>query len=259
MLSSKNYKYKNWKEKIINQNGDTILYYPDINTTWWPLFHSLIKDERYKIIVDTLKELAKEDAKIYPYPELLYNAFKMTSLDDLKVVILGQDPYFNSEKGIPQAMGLSFSVPDGIAIPSSLDNIYKNMLKFGHINKKPSHGNLEFLAMQGCLFLNTALTVLDGEKNCHSQMWKWFTDEIIDSISKITTNIIFVLWGSPALEKLKLIETNKHEVIISSHPSGLSCNKPLRSYPSFNDCDHFGKINEILKKWNKPTIIYGIY
>jgi len=252
------YPYKNWKQTI--GNGDaTILYCPDVNTTWWPLLKTLIDDHRYKNIVETLIDLTNKNNKIYPYPELLYYAFKLTILDDLKVVILGQDPYFNSENNIPQAMGLSFSVPVGLTIPSSLDNIYKNMVKFNHINKKPAHGNLEFLAAQGCLFLNTALTVLDGQKNCHSQMWKWFTDDIIEKISEITNNIVFVLWGKPALDKLKLIDTSKHHIVISSHPSGLSCNKPLGTYPSFNDCDHFGEINKYLEKNGKQPIVYGIY
>lgn len=255
MISLDNYKYKSWKEKF--PDGNVILE-PDINSTWIPLFHDLICDKRFSNIEKKLTELVKKGVKIYPYPDLVFFTFKITQLDKLKVVIIGQDPYFHSEKGIPQAMGLSFSVPLNINIPSSLENIFKNMVKFGHLSSFPKHGNLEFLAYQGCLFLNTALTVTDGEKNSHALIWKWFTDEIIKRISSEMKNIIFVLWGGPALEKLQLIDINKHNVIISSHPSGLSFSKPLKEYPAFKDRDHFGEINKLLKKYGKQEIIYGL-
>lgn len=254
MLSIENYKYLSWQKKF--PNGKVILE-PDVNTTWLPLFSQLISSAKYTKLENQLSRLVR-DVDIYPYPDLVYLAFKLTRFDNLNVVIIGQDPYFNSEKGIPQAMGLSYSVPLGINIPSSLDNIYKNMMKFGHISTYPKHGNLEFLAYQGCLFLNTALTVTNGEKNSHSSWWVWFTDDIIKNISSTKKDIIFVLWGSFALEKLQLIDTNKHQVIISSHPSGLSFNKPLKNYPAFKDNDHFGQINSFLKNIGKHEIIYGL-
>lgn len=256
LISIENYDYKSWQEKFTNEN---ILLKPDINTTWFPMFSKLVIDPRYSIIEKKLNDLVKNGKKIYPYPDLVFSAFKFTPYDQLKVVIVGQDPYFNSSKnGLPQAMGLSFSVPLGIPIPSSLENIYKNMLKYKHLSSMPKHGNLQFLAYQGCLFLNTALTVTDGEKNSHSSMWKWFTDEIIKTISKEKENIIFVLWGAPALEKLELIDINKHQIIVSSHPSGLSVSKTLRQYPAFENRDHFGEINELLAKYGKNEIVYGL-
>lgn len=255
MLSVNNYKYKSWQEKF--PNGKVILE-PDIHSTWIPLFSYLISDEKFTTMENKLGELVKKNTKIYPYPEQVFSAFKFTPLDKLKVVIIGQDPYFRSEKGIPQAMGLSFSVPIGLDIPSSLKNIYANMIKYKHLSSMPKHGNLEFLAYQGCLFLNTTLTVTDGQKNSHSMIWKWFTDEIIKRISEITEHIIFVLWGGPALEKLSLIDLDKHEVIISSHPSGLSYDKPLKNYSAYRNQDHFGKINEILKKNHKTEIVIGL-
>lgn len=255
MLSLNNYKYKSWKEKY--PDGDVNLE-PDVNSTWIPLFYQLISDQRYSVIEGKLSDLVKKGVKVYPYPDLVFFAFKVTQFNKLKVVIIGQDPYFSSEEGIPQAMGLSFSVPLGIDIPSSLENIYKNMVEFGHLSSFPKHGNLEFLAYQGCLFLNTALTVTDKEKNSHAAMWKWFTDEIIKKISDGTEGIIFLLWGGPALEKLQLIDINKHDVIISSHPSGLSFSKPLKQYPPFRDNDHFGEINKLLRKQGKQEIIYGL-
>src|SRR5688500_10392851 len=128
MLSIENYKYKSWQEKF--PNGRVNLE-PDINSTWLPLFWQLISDPRYSDIEKKLSDLVKKGVKIYPVPDLVYSAFKFTPFDNLKVVIIGQDPYFRSENGIPQAMGLSFSVPFGIKIPSSLDNIYNNMIKYG--------------------------------------------------------------------------------------------------------------------------------
>lgn len=249
------YKYKSWQEKFPDSK---VHLEPDVNSTWLTLFSQLTSDPKFSKIEEKLSELVKNGSIIYPYPDLVFFAFKLTQFDKLKVVFIGQDPYFNSENGIPQAMGLSFSVPIGLTIPSSLDNIFRNMIKFGHLSSMPKHGNLEFLAYQQCLFLNTALTVIDGQKNIHSSLWKWFTDEIIKQISNELDHVIFVLWGGPALEKLSLIDVDKHEVIVSSHPSGLSCNKPLKNYPAFNDFDHFDTINKLLTKYNETNIVYGL-
>lgn len=184
----------------------------------------------------------------------------ITKASNLKVVFIGQDPYFNHEeyqgKYVPQAMGLSFSVPDGIAIPSSLNNIYSNMIKYGHIKKAPITGNLWFWAAQGCLMLNSALTVEDNTKESHLKMWEWFTDYIIQYISQYMDNIVFVLWGGYAYKKINMIDLDKHSTIISSHPSGLSAHKPFQNYPAFMNEDHFGKINTYLKKSGKQKIIW---
>jgi len=254
MVSLENYKFLTWNEKYPDGN---VKITPDINTTWLPIFEKLMSEKKFKNIEDNLSEYVKGKYKIYPYPDLLFYAFKLTTTDNLKVVILGQDPYPHSEKGIPQGMGLSFSVPFGLPTPSSLQNIYINMKLFGHIFNIPKHGNLEFMARQGCLFLNTALTVADGEKNSHSETWKWFTDSLIKEISENFDNLVFVLWGSHALEKMKLINTDKHKIVVSSHPSGLSFNKKLNIYGSFKDTDHFGEINNYLKSKNKIPIVYA--
>ena len=155
-------------------------------------------------------------------------------------------------------MGLSFSVPIGIPIPSSLKNIYKNAIEYGHFFRYPDHGNLEFWAFQGVLLLNTALTVQKGHKNSHSSIWSDFTNAIIEKISNKMNGIVFVLWGAPALTKLSLIDTKKHEILISSHPSGLSNNKQLGKYPAFSSIDQFGTINKLLKKCGKEEIVWQI-
>ena len=255
LIARHNYKYLSWQEKYPLGN---VKLDPDVNTTWFPLLYKLVTNKKYLNIEKELSKLTLEGKQIYPYPDLLYYAFKLVEFNRVKVVFVGQDPYFNSEKNIPQAMGLSFSIPLGITIPSSLKNIFQNMIKYDHLDSFPEHGNLEFLALQGCLFLNTALTVIDGQKNIHSQLWEWFTDEIIQILSDELNNIVFVLWGAPALKKINLINTDKHHVIISSHPSGLSCDKPLKEYPAFNNKDHFGEINKYLKDHDKQEIIYGI-
>lgn len=254
--------YKTWKEFFPTNkiNLRKIKYH----ASWIDIFEKIFADKRIENIEKNLsKELEINDNVImHPAPELLFNAFLLTKYDKISVVFIGQDPYFDhikyNNKNVHQAMGLSFSVPYDMDIPSSLSNVYKNMIKNKVLKDKPKHGNLEFWALQGCLMLNSSLTVLDGSdnKNCHQNMWKWFTDEIIKYISKNKDNVVFVLWGNDAYSKINLIDLDKHEVIVSSHPSGLSCNKKLREHPSFDEYDHFNTINKYLIKFKKNPIVW---
>ncbi len=251
MININNYYFKSWNNKYKNKKINLRKLY--VNDSWKHFFNR-------EDIIETLKNiekflefcLKKTDGKIkiFPYPDLLFSSFNYTPLNELKVIILGQDPYHNYEihnnKIIPQAMGLSFSVPRGIKIPSSLKNIFKNMKKYNQTMFTPDHGDLSFLSYQGCLFLNTSLTVQCGFPNSHSKKWLYFTDKLIEYISNTKNNLVFVLWGSSSLNKLNLIDINKHKVIISSHPSGLSCNKNLKKYNSFNSTNHFKLINNNL-------------
>lgn len=222
--------------------------------TWIVMFAKLMKNPKFKRLNDQLKELIKKNRnlKIYPLPSHLTASFMITKASNLKVVFIGQDPYFH----YGQAMGLSFSIPHGEEIPSSLDNVFKNMKKYGHIKKTPESGNLWFWAAQGCLMLNAALTVEDGTKEAHLRMWEWFTDYVIQYISQNMDDIIFVLWGGYAYKKISMIDSDRHHTIISSHPSGLSANKPFQNYPAFMQEDTFGKINEILKKTGRTRILW---
>lgn len=263
MLAIDNYNVKNWTEK-----------YPDyavklenlkIHPSWCEFTTCPVFIEKLKVIDEYLSYcLTKTNGKvnIYPYPDLIFNALNTTPLEDIKVVILGQDPYIKAEnhddKMIPQAMGLSFSVPKGITIPPSLENINKNLLRFGHIHKKPSHGNLSFWSHQGVFMLNTALSVQEGCSNSHENKWTEITDELIKFISDRTENVVFMLWGGPALKKKHLIDQNKHKITASSHPSPLSYKNTLQQYKSFEDTDHFGETNKYLKDHNKPTILWQI-
>lgn len=266
-LSVEDYTVKTWEEKFPDYEVD--LSSLPMGTTYDEIIDDLREKESEnfkkleKKLSDNLKEIADKDNKyIFPYPDLIFNWTRYAPLDDIKVIILGQDPYFESiqanGKIIPQAMGLSFSVPKGISVPSSLKNIYKNQLDNKEIFKNPTHGNLDFWAYQGCLMLNSALTVESNAAGTHLRYWSWFTDSIIKYISKNTENKIFVLWGGPSLKKNNLIDMDKHETIISSHPSGLSCDKPLQEYPSFKKNNHFGKINKYLIKSGQDPILWQI-
>ncbi|KAJ8445661.1 hypothetical protein Cgig2_007137 [Carnegiea gigantea] len=166
-------------------------------------------------------EMCCGDLPIYPPQHLIFNALNSTPFDKVKAVILGQDPYH----GPGQAMGLSFSVPEGIKIPSSLVNIFKE-LKQDLGCSIPSHGNLERWAVQGVLLLNTVLTVRHHQANSHAKKgWEQFTDAVIRTISEKKRGVVFLLWGNSAQEKSRLIDGNKHHILKSAHPSGLSANR----------------------------------
>jgi len=258
--------YKNWMVKY--PTNEVKLKFGHIDPSWKPMLKELkhLLCDVNKQLSECMKEWSEKEVPLvmFPYPTLVFNAFTLSSLDDLRVVILGQDPYFGYEthqgKIIPQAMGLSFSVPVGIEIPSSLRNVYSNLLKYKHISKMPTHGNLEAWTQQGCLLLNTSLTVLCGSayKNCHQYVWSDFTDGVIEYISTKCKHIVFILWGLNAYEKIQLIDRTNHVAIISSHPSGLSANRPLRQYPPFVECDCFGETNKMLKKWDYDAINWEV-
>lgn len=251
----------NWKEFL--ESGKT-LNDVSYDPSWIVMFSQMKKKNKYDQIIKNIKEQVENDKRlnIFPKPQYLFSAFLLCPATELKVVFIGQDPYFNmfsDEKNkinVPEAYGLSFSVPNGVKIPSSLKNIYTNLLQFKHIDEMPKSGNLWFWAIQGCLMLNTALTVKHGEKKSHYNMWQWFTDDIIIYINKYFKNIVFVLWGGDAYKKIDLINQDYNHVIVSSHPSGLSASTPMQKYPAFKDFDHFGEINKILKENNIKPILW---
>jgi uracil-DNA glycosylase len=176
--------------------------------------------------------------RIYPKGGLIFNAFEKTPFDKVKVVILGQDPYH--EPG--QAHGLCFSVNDGIALPPSLQNIYKEMADDLSISPRAS-GNLERWTEQGVLLLNATLTVRAHQAGSHQQRgWEEFTDAVIHHIAEEKENVVFILWGSYAQKKGSFIDSSKHLIIKSAHPS------PLSSYRGFFGSKPFSKTNEYLLK-----------
>ena len=174
---------------------------------------------------------------IYPPYNEIFNAFKLTPLSNVKVVILGQDPYH--EKG--QAHGLAFSTPKDRPIPRSLNNIFKE-LNAEYSYKIPTSGCLEKWAKEGVFLLNTVLTVEDGNANSHSKCgWQIFTDKVIKILNKQTNPIVFMLWGKQAEAKKVLITNPNHQVLITSHPS------PFSARRGFFGCNHFKLANEFLK------------
>lgn len=276
-LDATSYNIKSWEDFYPDFNVD--LSKLSIHTSYSEFYESSVFKKSITLINKYLSyclNVTNGKVKIYPYPDLVFNALNTTPLDKIKIVILGQDPYFDSEEidqlevphtklevphtklEVPQAMGLSFSVPKNIKIPSSLKNIYKNLEKFGHIKEIPNHGNLSFWAYQGCLLLNTILTVQKKCQNGHKSKWSDLTDALIKFISDNTENTVFMLWGQNAYEKYKLIDSKKHKIIVSSHPSGLSCNSKFKSFDCFNDTDHFGIANQYLESHNKTPILWKI-
>ncbi|AVL70831.1 uracil-DNA glycosylase [Oligella urethralis] len=176
---------------------------------------------------------------IYPPSAEIFNAFKLTPLEQVKVVILGQDPYH----GPQQAHGLAFSVNPGIAIPPSLKNIYKELANDIAGFTTPRHGDLRSWAKQGVFLLNTVLTVRHAAAHSHAEIgWERFTDEVIATLNKQKTALVFLLWGSHAQKKGRFIDKQKHLVLTAPHPS------PLSAYRGFFGCGHFSKANNYLIK-----------
>ena len=186
---------------------------------------------------------------IYPPYDEIYNAFKLTPLNNVKVVILGQDPYH--EKG--QAHGLAFSTPAGRAIPRSLNNIFKEIhSEFDY--PIPKSGCLEHWAKQGVFLLNSVLTVREGEANSHSECgWQIFTDKVIEVLNKQNQPIVFLLWGKQAEKKKEILTNPNHLVLITSHPS------PFSARRGFFGCNHFKLANKFLKENEIEEIDWKLY
>jgi len=184
---------------------------------------------------------------IYPPGPLIFNAFNNTPFEAVKVVVLGQDPYHNPG----EAMGLSFSVPQGVKVPPSLVNIYKE-LKTSLGIQPPNHGDLTRWTEQGVLLLNAMLTVEARNPASHQKIgWQTFTDAVIRAVSDQKEGVVFLLWGNFAKSKKPLIDTSKHYVLESAHPSPLAGN-------AFQGCGHFVRTNEILEKQHKVKIDWSL-
>lgn len=210
----------------------------NIHKGWKPYLQEEFKKDYFKKLVAFIKSEYKNHT-CYPPGNQIFNAFNHCHFDDVKVVIIGQDPYH----GKGQANGLCFSVNDGIAHPPSLINIFKEIEKDLNI-PYPKSGNLMRWADQGVLLLNATLTVRANQAGSHQNKgWEVFTDAVIKVISKNKKGIIFLLWGGYAKQKAKLIDGSKHKIFISGHPSPLSAN---RGYWFGNK--HFSKTNYHLEK-----------
>lgn len=204
------------------------------------------KNQPYFIeTLEQVKQARQAGQVIYPPESDVFNAFKLTGLDSLKVVILGQDPYH----GPNQAHGLAFSVREGVRVPPSLQNMYKELALEYDDFKIPLHGCLESWARQGVLLLNTVLTVVATQPNSHRHLgWEQFTDKVIAQISSQCEGVVFLLWGSHAQKKGRFIDRNRHFVLEAPHPS------PLSAHRGFLGCGHFKQANELLVKQGKTPV-----
>ncbi len=218
-----------------------------IDESWKEQLAEEFDKDYFKYILQFLKDQKTAGKIIYPPGPLIFNAFNTTPFNEVKVVIIGQDPYH----GAGQAMGLSFSVPDGVKPPPSLVNIYKELKEDLDI-PTPHHGNLTKWAKQGVLLLNAGLTVEAAQAMSHGNIgWHTFTNAVIKKISDKLEGVVFILWGNFARQKKELIDTGKHFVLESAHPSPFSVTKFLGNR-------HFSKTNKILQDQGKKTIDWSL-
>jgi len=219
-----------------------------IENSWKKQLSDYLDSEHFRQTAEFVGEQYLSTKTIYPEPKNIFKALELCPFDQVKVVILGQDPYH----GPDQAMGLSFSVLKKTTIPPSLKNIYKEIESdIGEPSTCLPSGDLSSWAEQGVLLLNSVLTVESGEPGSHAKKgWEEFTDEIVKKVSNKKENIVFLLWGSYAQKKGEQIDREKHLVLETSHPS------PLGVYRGFNGCKHFSRCNEYLQNQNKKPIVW---
>jgi len=217
-------------------------------TTWKELLKNEKKADYFTACLAHVQERRDQGVVVYPEQDKVFEAFRLCQFEQIKVVILGQDPYH----GPGQAHGLCFSVQDGVALPPSLVNIYKELFLDINIPYAKS-GDLTAWATQGVFLLNTVLTVEDGNAHSHKNIgWERFTDKVIQLISEYRSHVVFLLWGSAAQKKINLLDSKKHTVLRAPHPS------PLSAYRGFLGCKHFSRANEALKYHNQESINWAL-
>ena len=183
----------------------------------------------------------------------MFRIFNLVPINKVRVVLLAQDPYYQiTQSGIPQAMGMSFSVPKGVEVPPSLKNIYKVLSETVTDFNIPKHGDLTCWAVQGIFLLNACLTVREGTPDSHKKVWAGFIKKVINAILDNNKNVIFLLWGKNAQEMKKHIG-NRATILETSHPS------PLGFYKGFNKCNHFNEVNKILVEKDQTPINWNVY
>ena len=219
----------------------------NIGNKWDDILEDEFKKEYYANIREFLKK-EYSTKTIFPNMYDIFNALKYTDYEDVKVVILGQDPYH----GVGQANGLSFSVKKGIVVPPSLKNIYKEIQDDLGIQLDLEDGDLSYLAHQGVLLLNASLTVEKAKANSHSNIgWELLTDTIIEKLNDKQTPVVYLLWGRNAQKKQSLITNKNHLILKSVHPS------PLSAHGGFFGCRHFSKCNDFLSQNEISTISWS--
>ncbi|MGL5629575.1 MAG: uracil-DNA glycosylase [Plesiomonas shigelloides] len=219
------------------------MHMPELN---WSDVIGAEKQQPY--FLDTMAYVAAERAagkEIYPPEHDVFNAFRYTPFEQVKVVILGQDPYH----GPNQAHGLCFSVQPGVPVPPSLVNMYKELAQDIAGFQIPQHGYLKSWADQGVLLLNTVLTVERGQAHSHAKLgWETFTDRVIAAVNEHRQGVVFLLWGAHAQKKGRIIDRQRHHVLTAPHPS------PLSAHRGFLGCRHFSQTNQLLAQQNLAAI-----
>ena len=219
-----------------------------IELSWKNALAEIFQKPYFIQLIEHIKAEKTLGKLIYPSGPNIFKAFSLTPFDKVKVIILGQDPYHNPG----QAMGLSFSVPEGVKPPPSLVNIFKELQKDIGL-PIPTTGNLTPWAMQGVLLLNAVLTVRAHEPASHAKIgWTDFTNDIISLLSLKKSGLVFILWGNFAQEKIKLIDSTKHKILKAAHPSPFSANN------GFFGCKHFSATNEYLVNTHQDPIDWSI-
>lgn len=213
--------------------------------TWHDIIGDLKETDYFKNALNAYDADVQAGIACYPPRKEIFNAFKLTAFEDLKVVIIGQDPYHQ----MGQAMGLSFSVKPGIKVPPSLQNIYKELQSDIPGFVIPQHGCLTSWATQGVLLLNAILSVQDSKPLSHAKRgWEVFTDEVISRINQHSSNVVYLLWGAKAKAKCMSVDRNNNLILESVHPS------PLSAYNGFFGCRHFSQANAYLQAHGKTPI-----
>jgi uracil-DNA glycosylase len=220
-----------------------------IKPQWQQLVNAEANKPYFQKLRKEIEQQRSAGVTIFPKDEDIFNAFKSVDLSEVKVVILGQDPYHGEKEGIAQAHGLAFSVQPSIKVPPSLVNIYKELVTDIDGFEKPNHGYLTTWAEQGVLLLNTVLTVQQANAHSHAKLgWETFTDVVIEQLSRINDRCVFILWGAHAQKKGRNIDSTKHLILNGPHPS------PLSAYRGFFGCQHFSKANSWLKGQGKKEV-----
>lgn len=274
---SKRYRFKDWDECF--PDGQVKLWSLIFRPSWYPFFESISKKPYFATIEKMLTEaISDKKAVVVPRAELVFNVFNTMSPEDIKVVVMGQDPYPGGEviKGriIPHATGLAFSGPHHMGVPRSCNNVFANLRNYGHIKKAPESGCLSGWVTQGCFLFNTSLTTLYGQSKAHQKSWTLFTEDLIDYLATKLDHLVFLVWGASANGNCKKIDPKKHCLITSSHPSPYSVDNEVRgyvygpcanerqrptiTYPSFSTVDHFGRANQYLEQIGKTPIFWDL-
>lgn len=266
-IDANKYKFESWPEYF--EDGIVNIATLIKNKAWLQFINQEKEEEYFSNINKLLTNMVIKESKniIVPYPDLMFLPENILSPESIHVVIIGQDPYINSQEFnnvlVPQAMGISFSAPLNYPKPESLKNIYKNLYDFKHITTIPESGYLIPWVEQGVLMINSARTTFLGNSNVHQKLWENFTIAQLKYINETCKKVVFLVWGKDALNKVRFINKKKHNLIISSHPSPLSFSGKMTGrdkdgntivYPSFKETDHFGTANKMLINNEKQPI-----